>query len=268
MKIITFATLKGGSGKTMNAFNIGGVLAESHKVLLIDIDPQCNLSSNCGINTGDPNIKNVKDIFDNLSEKQPTPEKIIFKSPINDLPNLDIIPSSIMLFETETNIVSVEGRENFLRYYILEDNKEYLESHYDYILIDTNPSMSIININAFFIADSIVLTSDVSTNSISGAELFCALWANKRKRLRKDNNVAALILCNRDKRANLGDELIEYSSNADFSKDLVLKTVIPSTVKMKNTEVEHQPVNLLYPKDEIKTAYDNIISELKQKGVL
>ena len=77
-----------------------------------------------------------------------------------------------------------------------------------------------------------------------------------------------MILCNRDKRANLGNELIEYSSSADFSKDLVLNTVVPSTVKMKNTEVEHQPVNLLYPKDEIKKVYDDIVAELKERGVL
>lgn len=267
MKTITFATLKGGSGKTMNTFNVAGILAESHNVLLIDVDPQCNLSSNCGIDTGDVNLKTVRDIFGNLSDNQPAPDEVIFKSPINDLPKLDIIPSSIMLFDTEMNMVNVTGRENFLKYYI-DDYREYLENHYDYILIDTNPSMSIININAFYVADSIILTSDVSTNSISGAELFCALWNSKRKPLRKENNIAALILCNYDKRTNLGKSLIDYSSNAEFSQDLVLNTVVPSTVKLKNTEVEHQPVNLLYPKDEIKKVYDNIVYELKQKGVL
>ena len=53
MKIITMATLKGGAGKTMNAFNIGGILAERKKVLFIDIDPQCNLSADCGIDISD-----------------------------------------------------------------------------------------------------------------------------------------------------------------------------------------------------------------------
>lgn len=267
MKIITFATLKGGSGKTMNAFNIAGVLAESHKILLIDVDPQCNLTSNCGINSTLDGLVTIRDIFANFSETQPTPDEVICKSPIKDLPNLDIIPSSIMLFETEMNLVSIAGRENFLTYYI-EDNKDFFEENYDYIIIDTNPSMSIVNINAFVVADSIILSSDVSTNSISGAKLFCDLWGNKRKPLRKKDNIAALILCNYDKRTNLGKSLIEYSSDAEFSKDLVLKTVVPSTVKLKNTEVEHQTVNLLYPKDEIRKVYDDIISELRERGVL
>lgn len=267
MKIVTMATLKGGSGKTMNTFNISGILAEDKRVLLIDVDPQCNLSSNVGIDVSDPDISTVRDIFGNLPENQPAPEQIIFKSPIKGLPNLDIIPSSIMLFETEMNMVNATGRENFLKYYI-DDNRGYLENNYDYILIDTNPSMSIINVNAFYVSDKIVLTSDVSTNSISGAELFCSLWKSKRKSLRKEDNIAALIICNYDKRTNLGKSLIDYTSAASFSQDIVLKTVIPSTVKLKNTEVEHKPVNLLYSKDKIRKVYDGIISELKEKGVL
>lgn len=267
MKIITFATLKGGSGKTMNAFNIAGILAESKKVLLIDVDPQCNLTANCGINSTSEGLITVRDIFANFSETQPKPEEVICKSPIENLPNLDVIPSNMRLFQIEMDLVSVAGRENYLIYYI-DDNREFFETNYDYIIIDTNPSMSIVNINAFFVADSIVLSSDVSTNSISGAKLFCELWNEKRKQLRKANNVAALILCNYDKRTNLGKSLIEYSNDADFSKNLVLKTVVPSTVKLKNTEVEHQPVNLLYPRDEIKTIFENIVSELKERGVL
>lgn len=265
MKIITFATLKGGSGKTMNAFNIVGVLAEQHKVLLIDVDPQCNLTSNCGIDTGDINILTVREIFNDI-EKQPKPEQIVFKQPITELANLDIIPSSILLFDTETRIINVAGRENFLKFY-LSDYKNFFEQ-YDYIIIDTNPSMSIININAFYVSDSIILTSDVSANSIAGAELFCALWNSKRKALRKDNNIAALIICNIDKRTKLSTELIDYSSRADFSKDLVLKTVVPATVKLKNTETEHQTVNLLYPKAEITQIYKDIVKELKRREVL
>lgn len=273
MKIVTMATLKGGSGKSMNVFNIGGMLAETHRVLLIDVDPQCNLSLNCGVDSSDPDLLTVNDIFTNFSETQPKPDEVIFKAPVDDLPNLDLIPSSIMLFDTEMNMGNVSAREFFLKYYIY-DNQEYFESHYDYILIDTNPSMSIININAFYIADSIVLTSDISANSISGAELFCSLWDNKRKPLRKENNVNALIICNVDKRTNLGKNMIDYSKTADFSQDLVLDTVIPSSVVLKNTELEHRPINVLAPKsnkerwEELKVVYSNIISELKDKGVL
>lgn len=268
MKIITMATLKGGSGKTMNTFNISGILAESNKVLLIDVDPQCNLTSNCGVDTSNLDIKTVKDIFDNLPKNQPTAEEVILKSPIPELPNLDLIPSSILLFKTEKAMSTKNNREHILEYFI-NNNNDYLQK-YDYIMIDTNPSMSIVNINAFYLADSIILSSDISSNSISGAELFCALWEDDREELYKADNVHALILCNVDKRSKLIEELSGYIRSDAYSipNDIIVNTIIPMTVKLKNTEIEHQPVNLLYPKDTIRTTYDSVINELKDKGVL
>ena len=64
MKIITMGTLKGGTGKTLNTFNIGGILAENSKVLLIDIDPQCDLTSNCGIDSSNTEVRTIRDIFE------------------------------------------------------------------------------------------------------------------------------------------------------------------------------------------------------------
>ena len=96
MKIVTMATLKGGSGKTMNTFNLSGILAESHKVLLIDVDPQCNLTSNCGVDTSDLNIKTVKDIFYFFPKKQPSAEEVIMNSHIPELLYLDLIHISIL----------------------------------------------------------------------------------------------------------------------------------------------------------------------------
>lgn len=266
MQIITMATLKGGSGKTLNTFNIAGVLAETKKILLIDVDPQCNLSFNCGVDITDRNALTIRDIFNNTPRNQPKAEEVIIHSPIAELPNLDIIPSSILLFETEMKIFNKGNREHILETFI-QNNQDILEN-YDYIIIDTNPSMSIININAFYIADKIILSSDVSTNSINGAELFCQLWDEKREELNRDDNIAALIICNLDKRANLGKDLIEYAQSEPFSKDLVLQTVIPATVKLKDTEINHKPINILYPKTDIKLTFDKIVNELKERKVL
>lgn len=74
---------------------------------------------------------------------------------------------------------------------------------------------------------------------------------------------------NVDKRTKLGDELANFARSDDFSipNNIILETVIPMTVKLKNTEMEHQPVNLLYPKDNIRKTYDKVIEELKAKGV-
>jgi ATPases involved in chromosome partitioning len=258
MKIITIGTLKGGTGKTTTTFNLGGILAKTHKVLLIDVDPQCNLSLVAGIDVTRQGLKTSKNIFEGNTNLQES----ICKSPVKDLPNLDIISSSIQLTATELNIVSMAGREQILNNFILDNQNIFNE--YDYILIDTNPSMSIINQNAFLVADSIILISDVSLNGIQGAELFIALWENARKQLRKANNVKALIINNYDKRINLSGELLDYCRGNKGVNELLLNTIIPSAVKIKETELEHKPVDIPI----LQEIFYNIIDELKERGIL
>ena len=89
------------------------------------------------------------------------------KAPIPELPNLDLIPSSILLFKTEKMLSTRSNKEHILDYF-LQNNESYL-NQYDYIMIDTNPSISAININGFYVADSIILSSDISSNSLSVA---------------------------------------------------------------------------------------------------
>ena len=262
MKIITTGTLKGGTGKTSTLFNLAGLLAEEYKILLIDCDPQTNLSLNCGV---DITVKNLKTIV-NIFEDNATTENIIFKNPIKELKNIDIIPSSIKLTATELQIVSKAGRENILKNFIVKNQS--LLNNYDYIFIDTNPSMGIVNQNVFLIADSIILVSDVSLNGIQGAELFIELWADTRRLLGKADNVKALILNNLDKRLKLSSELIEYCNDNESTKDIFIKTVIPSSVQVKNTELEHKTINLLHKFSPIYEAYKNILIELKEKEIV
>lgn len=265
MKIITMATLKGGAGKTMNAFNISGILAEENKVLIIDVDPQCNLSSNCGIDISDREAYSIRDVFENPASSQPKPEQITVKNPIEELPNLDIIPSSIFLFRTEKNLYAKGDRERILQKYI-NKNQKYFDQ-YDYIIVDTNPSMSFTNTNAFLIADEIILSCDVSSNSITGAELFCELWDETREELGKDDNIAAMIISNYDGRSNLAKDLTEYTQATAFSKDIVLSTTVSTTVKLKETEANHKPINILNPKHNACEQYRAVVKELKEREV-
>lgn len=262
MNIITIGTLKGGTGKTATIFNLAGLLAEKYKVLLIDCDPQTNLSLNCGVDITVKNLKTIVDIFqDNISA-----ENVIFKTPIKELKNIDIIPSSIKLTATELQIVSKAGRENILKNFILRNQQ--LLNQYDYILLDTNPSMGIVNQNAFLVADSIILISDVSLNGIQGAELFIELWADARRNLQKENDIKALILNNLDKRIKLSAELVEYCYDNESIKDIILKTAIPSSVQVKNTEIEHKTINILHKNSPVYEAYKNILIELKERVIV
>ena len=107
MKILTFGTLKGGVGKTMLCFNIGGILSQlDYKVLVIDGDLQGNLTNNMGIDRTREGLLTTYEIY-NIDEQQPDPEALVYRSPIDRLPNLDMIAGSIFLHKAELKIASV-----------------------------------------------------------------------------------------------------------------------------------------------------------------
>lgn len=262
MKIITVGTLKGGTGKTTTTFNIAGCLAEKHKVLVIDCDPQANLSQDCGIDITDQTANSIKSVFDTYLE----PEQTVVKSPIPELPNLDVLPSNIWLTETEMMLVNRSGRERILDNYI-SDNRAFFE-RYDYIICDTNPSMSVINQNAFYVADSIVLITDVSKNGLTGIELFDYLWSKAARDLRKENNIKAMILNNSDARTALSRELLEYCQEAEDLNRILIIPVIPQAVKIKETSMEHKPINVYKAGKKEHEIYLEVLQGLRNKGVL
>lgn len=263
MKKVSFATLKGGTGKTMSLFSVAGVLAEKKNVLMVDCDPQCNLTANSGIDSADTSLPSLKDVFEDDSV---TPEQVIVKSPIKEAPKLDIIPSSMYLFETELTLASRTGRELVLKNWFGQ-NEEYF-SRYDYILFDTNPSMGAINVNAFVLADSIVLVTDVGFNSITGVEMFIYLWGKNRKGLALDDNVKALIVNNSDKRLNLAGELVEYISTQEALEGLLVLPAIPSRAAIKETEFSTKPITLAKPTSDAADTVRELVKNLKKKGAL
>lgn len=259
MKIIAFGTMKGGTGKTTLAYNLGGLLAERGRVLLWDLDPQCNLSQSAGLNVYTRDVYTTKDIFDDPGVD---PEKIAV-----DLENgMWILPGSIDLTLTEAVLPGKAGREVILKYYI-EDHIDFF-SGFDYIILDTNPSMCNVNQNGFVAADSIVLVSDVSLHSIRGTELFQFLWGDIRKSLRLPETVKALVLNNYDSRTKLAGQLMDYCSEQEHLEGLIVPTVIPARVAMKNTAIEHKPISQLAPDSDLVNIFRALLGDLEGKGVI
>lgn len=238
-KIITFGTLKGGVGKTMLCFNIGGILSQlGYRVLVIDSDLQGNLTNNMGIDRTQPDLLTTYDVY-NLEEAQPEPDQLVIKSPIDRLPLLDMIAGSIFLHKSELKIASVARAGAQILSNYLSDHKAFFDQ-YDYILIDTNPSMSIVNQNAFLASDAILLVSDVSMNAIEGAQLFIALWEEARKRLRREDNIKGFIVNDFDSRNKLSADYLEYLRTSPDTEDLrpiLFETVIPRNVRITESEL-------------------------------
>jgi chromosome partitioning protein len=263
-KIISFGALKGGVGKTQLAFNIAGILSENgNKVLLIDNDLQGNLSNNCSVDRlkHDNSLDIAYDINQNASINK------LKCTPIPQLPNLDVIPSSIRLHYVELGMSSVSGKEYILKNF-LDSNKKTLKN-YDYVIIDTNPSMSVINQNAFVVSHSICLVSDMDINALEGVVLFEGLWHKVRKALKKTDNVKCLILNNVAKKESTitADCSDFFEANQDI-KLLLMDTIIPRSVHMKKTSISNKPINLIDKKCDVYLKLCNLINEMRERGIL
>ncbi|SHK63849.1 ParA family protein [Tepidibacter formicigenes] len=260
MKILSFATLKGGVGKTMSVFSVSSILAKEYnkKVLCIDVDPQGNLTNNFGIDA--QKIATVKEIFENEDINF---DDVVIKKPVEEIPNLDIIPSNIYLTGTEMRIINLTGREFLLRNYIKNNKNKFKE--YDYILIDTNPSISVINQNAFIASDGIFLVNEVGFNSLSGSQLFITLWLQIAKRLGLENNIKGFLINRFDKRTKLAEEFLNHCKETKFIKDIIFDTVIPVNIKLSESELENKPINIFDTNSTGYKAYKNLTDELIER---
>lgn len=264
MKTIAFGTLKGGTGKTTTCFNLAGALAldPNNKILLVDGDPQCNLTNDIGIDCSDMTRNNIRTIFEN---KKIDPSELIVKGAIDELPNVDIIPSNILLIKTEMQLVSIAGREKLLANYFSKNSDFF--SQYTHIIFDTNPNLGVVNQNIFYFVDSIILVSDVSLNAIQGAELFSFLWEENIEDLGIENNIKALIINNFDKRINLAKDLQDYYLSEEEFRDILIETPIPGSVAMKDTSLSHLPIVVLQPQHQAASAVRKVVKELVSREV-
>ena len=256
MKVISFATLKGGTGKTMTTFNVAGVLSEKGKrVLCIDGDPQSNLSSKLDL------LHEEDTLIDIFEYEDIKPSSVIRQTHIH---NVDAICTNINMTKTEFKLVSVSGRELILENFF-EDNKDFFEQNYDFILIDTNPSFSIINQNIFLASDAIILVNDPSLDSLNGSKMFMQLWGQVLKRLKRENNIKGFLVNQYMKRRNIFEDFVEYCSKDEVIGELIFKTFIPHTVKFAEASMEKKTINMYDKKSEASIKFYEFVDELMER---
>lgn len=281
-KVISITNLKGGVGKTILTYSIGCILAESGvprkkgrnksvKVLLIDMDMQENLTSNVGI-VPVPGMLTTYDIFEKYVSSHAAnadPNDIVIRSPIEELPNLDLLPGSMNLHRVDTMIASEPARESILLNYMTEF-KDFFDQ-YDYIFVDSNPSMSMINQNCYLASDEIILVAGTSNSSIDGIELFQALWGVIRRKLGikpgGKGEIVGVIINNYDTRTAISRDFIEHiDNNKEEIAALRYKTIIPANVRLAESELD-KPINLYDKTAKSYLALLELIKEMSERGV-
>lgn len=239
---------KGGVGKTTSTVNIGAALAsKGKKVLLIDLDPQANLSQSFG-------IKNQEiTIYENL--KGDPPNIIEIKK------NLYVISSSLDLSAAEIELSSETGRE-----YILKDVIVKIEDNYDYIFIDCPPSLGILTINALTASDYIIMPLTAEFLPFKGIAKLNEIIQKIKTRLNPSLEVACVFFTQYDARKILNKDVA--STIKDFFKDKVLDSTISNNISL--AEAPSQGLDIFSYNKKSKGALDymELCNEMLDKGIL
>lgn len=260
-KFIAVGTIKGGVGKSTAAVSMSSILAkQGYKVLVIDADPQANVSSYLGLDETSENYKGILDIFEN---RQISPSDVVHNT---DIENLDIIGSSILLTATEKKFATMSFAEQQLKKYI-NRNLDFF-NNYDYIIADTNPSMSKTNQNVFVASDKILCVSDIGIGAHKGIELFDYLLGELAAESELDLKIDAILLNKYKTTNNLSKEYKEFLKDSELTGDLLLNTIISDSVKLAEAELEQKPINVYAPGCKVEKEYQELVKELKQREVL
>jgi len=245
-KIISISNHKGGVGKTTSTLNIGAGLSNTGKrVLLIDLDPQANLSQSLGIT--DPEYT----IYGALKGEYGL-------EPIEIYKNLDLIPSTLDLSGAEVELSGEAGRE-----YILKELIEPVVKLYDYILIDSPPSLGLLTINAFTASTTVYIPLQSQYLALQGLAKLLEVIDKIKKRLNKGLEVGGVFITQYDSRKILNRDVVD-TIEEHFS-DKVFKTKIRDNVALAEAPTQGVDIFRYNSKSNGAKDYLSLCNEILKK---
>lgn len=217
-KSIAIFNQKGGVGKTTTAVNFSAALAEKGKrVLLIDNDPQGNLTSGVGV---DKNSLE-KSIYHVLINEASIEDVILHTS----FERLDILPGSVDLAGAEIELIDFEDREFLLKKQIIK-----VKDLYDYIIVDCPPSLGLLTINALVAVDSVLIPIQCEYYALEGVSQLVNTFNLVKKSINSNLEIQGVLLSMFDGRTNLSIQVVEEVKK--YFKQLVYATIIPRNIRL------------------------------------
>ncbi|MED5475871.1 MAG: AAA family ATPase [Candidatus Neomarinimicrobiota bacterium] len=230
-KTIAIANQKGGVGKTTTTVNLSSYLAVTEvPVLLIDMDPQANATTGLGIEAG--SYKNS--VYDVLIGEKSIKDCII-ETNVN---YLNILPSSPQLVGAEIELVNMYSRESMLRNAIKEISNEY-----EFILIDSPPSLGLLTVNVLTAANSILIPIQCEYYALEGLSQLLNTIRLVQKHLNKELDIEGILITMYDNRLNLSKQVVQEVK--DYFGDKVYDTFIKRNVRLGEAPSHGKPI-LLY----------------------
>jgi len=245
-KVISISNHKGGVGKTTSAINIGaGLNRLGKKVLLIDFDPQANLSQSLGL------IDQERNIYRALRGEYGL-------KPIEVVKGMDVIPSTLDLSGAEVELSGEAGRE-----YILRELIEPIRAAYDYILIDSPPSLGLLTINAFTASDEVFIPLQAEYLAIQGLTKLLEVIDKIKKRLNKGLKVGGVFITQYDSRKVLNRDVVA-TIEAHF-KDEVFKTKVRDNIALAEAPTQGLDIFRYNPKSYGAEDYLSLSREILER---
>jgi chromosome partitioning protein len=240
---------KGGVGKTTSTINLGASLAEyGRRVLLVDLDPQGALSAGLGV----PHYELANTVHNLLVEPRVPIGDVLIHTRVE---GLDLVPSNIDLSAAEIQLVNEVGREQTLGRAL----RPVLDQ-YDYVLIDCQPSLGLLTVNALACAEGVVIPTECEFFSLRGLALLTDTVDKVRDRLNPRLAISGILVTRFDTRTVNAREVM--ARVLERFGDLVFDTVITRTVRFPETSVAGEPITSWAPKSTGAQAYRALAREV------
>jgi chromosome partitioning protein len=244
-RTFVFVNQKGGVGKTTTVINLGAYLALAGKrTLLVDFDPQANLTSGLGRRPGGDNIYNV--ISGDRSLKGIVcPTKVEW---------LDLVPSSIDLSGATVELVDRPDRNEYLKREL-----STITGEYDFILIDCPPSLGVLTLNGLVAADEVVIPLQCEYFALEGLSLILQTVNMVQKGINTALRVCGIVFTMYDSRTKLSQEVVQQVS--DYFKEKIFRTIVPRNVRLSEAPSHGEPICLYDPNCIGAKSYESLAKE-------
>ncbi len=250
-RVIAIANQKGGVGKTTTAINLStGLAAIGRKVLMVDLDPQGNASTGLGIDRTNRRVSSYDVLMGGASVADAQLE--------TSIPGLYLIPSTVDLTGAELELINKPRRAYRLREALAVTGHDF-----DYVLIDSPPSLNLLTVNALVAAKSVVVPLQCEFFALEGLSMLMKTIERIRNRFNAELEIQGIVLTMYDKRNNLSDQVAQ--DVRDFLGDMVYKTIIPRNVRVSEAPSHGKPALLYDHKCAGSVAYMQLASELLRR---